>query len=356
MIHSRLLAFVLTFCSLRTFGKEVALSTDDWRSTYESYVGTLKSAVNKLQNMPGFSDFVANTLTYHDVPLTWLPSIGKIFPGNYSDFIFVHQISHPLSLPMLHRVSNTFGELCKLSMCDKYFLLYSPSSCYRDSYVKDEQMLRAVLPDGAVVAIEQSSRTSCRSNDTACLNSTETIDRNEDRRRRVDILTSWFSSHQLNSGNVWVMQDDVGWVGDFSQILSLLQLSSKADYLVSDCSLGCLNNEDISMQCECDNSFVRYSRRLLTAMSECVVDEGLKLTSGNHLALQYANMNNFDVHNLKSLLKNVFAEEREIDLEAFMRYIDQYTASDWRDGVITLSPSRPVALIFRNILDTRRNS
>lgn len=338
------------------------MSSNDWKKQYQSYVHTLQTAINnQFQNLPGISDFVASTLSYHDVPVQWLPRIGELFlPGNYTDFIFVHQISRPLTLPILQRIVNTHGALCKLSMCHKYFVLYAPIRCNNKHIENDERMLRNVLPERALsVFCIDSTDTSYKSRITRA---DQNLSYPDNCNPRVNILLSWFSSQQFDSqsGYIWVMQDIVGWVGDFSQILSLLQLLSTADYLSLDCSSDCLQGRFKSnAECECDLSFVRYSRRLLASMSSCTANDVWDDRESENLSvLRHLQIHDFKVKNLRTLASDIFAIDKGIDWMTFTSFMDDYMSSnDWTDGKdgsrhTMFSPSKPIALVFRNLSDT----
>ena len=79
-------------------------------------------------------------------------------------------------------------------------------------------------------------------------------------------LSLWFAEHRhrLDSNFVWTMQDDVAWIGELGQILSMLQISTKSDYFAAGCMKVCGKNE--SLTCKCHTSFVRYSLSLLSSL------------------------------------------------------------------------------------------
>ena len=227
-----------------------------------------------------------SSMAYVDVPVAWLPQIGKIFAVNISDFSFVHQISRPLTRPMLTRISRTYGVLCSLGMCNKYHVVYNPLTLHAGDDKKrqiDEIMMTGIMPASNVYIISHE-------------NITLTFDKYSDL-NDVDIvtysdltLTYWHSRNhfKLLSNYYWVMQDDVGWVGEFGQALSMMQISTTVDYLAPGCRDDCILSRSASsvFSCSCITSFVRYSTRLLESKYYGYLRGNQRTDTLTHMAIQ----------------------------------------------------------------------
>ena len=251
-------------------------SYEEIKSKYEMKYKKLKKKIqdkttpfiNDISNLATQSAF--NALSYVDVPVNWFSSISKVFPGNMSDFIFIHHISHPLDLSTLKRISKVYYSLCQLNLCYKYKLLYNNliTSASLNKLETDRAILSDFLPEESLYFVDSFP-----------------LNQNYSDLLEAELKFSyWLSKYdKIKSGYVWVMRDDVGYVGDFAQILTMLQLSSTADYLAIGCTI-CKNfgyrisissdyytkdhaYHNNSSSIHCHTNFVRYSSSFLKSVN-----------------------------------------------------------------------------------------
>ncbi len=229
-----------------------------------------------------------SSMAYVDVPVAWLPQIGKIFAVNISDFSFVHQISRPLTRPMLTRISRTYGVLCSLGLCSRYHVVYnSMMPADNKRIILDETMMNSIMPSSNVHIISLENLTSTF--DKYMYKDTGRNGRYADTYSDL-ALSFWYrmNHYKLLSKYYWVMQDDVGWVGEFGQVLSMIQISTTVDYLAPGCRDDCVQkrNASSSVPCTCITSFVRYSHRLLESMYYRYIRGEQRTNSLSHIAMQ----------------------------------------------------------------------
>lgn len=184
----------------------------------------------------------------------------------------------------------------------------------------------------------------------------------------------------------------VGWVGEFGQLLSLLQISTKSDYLAVGCSDACKNDYE-NKTCTCTHtSFVRYSNKLLQSMHKGLL-EGERGEVPNSYALMHTIKHGMRYDDLLSIVgqANIFhshiwkGQNSEIKskapskakakanhhttnssssqssppynigilLEVFQNYEDEYRELEHRH-ISNLrnftQPAKPIGLIFLDIL------
>lgn len=362
---------------------------------YESFKSIIKGGRSKLKKWSDISisslgaQTALHSLSYVDVPVAWLHSIGKIFSGNISDFVFVYQISHPISLSVLVRVAKSYDMVCRLGYCNKFHLLYNSMKLGLETRKNDESMLRGILPDANLFVVEPEEVMQIFSKK----NFTEAVKSNVARSRGDSFsqyaLSIWFVKNhgRLGSSFAWVVQDDVGWVGEFGQVLSMLQVSSRADYLATGCVapsddetvIDAPDDETVVYQSQdhdvyyCHAEFVRYSAQLLESLHNALLS-GEQFDS-NSFAISHVVNHSFKYLDLADLTGQVFESplwnkslhyfsngndnssdtvhhnssfDAGLSKHEFERFEQEYAL---KSAAIIIYPTRPVALIFRNLLD-----
>ena len=337
-----------------------------------------------------------SSMAYVDVPVAWLPQIGKIFAVNISDFSFVHQISRPLTRPMLNRISRTYGVLCSLGMCSRYHVVYNSMIPIDDKKrMVDEAMMTGILPSSNVhmISFENLSSTF----DKYLYQGTGRSGRYADTYSDLT-LSFWYrmNHYKLLSNYYWVMQDDVGWVGEFGQALSMIQISTQVDYLAPGCQDDCIQkrNASSSLPCSCITSFVRYSHRLLESKYYGYIIGKQRTSSLSHIAMQLQKNKNrprsnddfrfvdlLDIISESQIMdprlwgksrrgsKNIAVEDKNctsynstfsldsvnVSMEMVHKLESEYDSIDHphMSNVFNFSrPAKPICLIFRNIIDS----
>ena len=353
---------------------------------YENFKSIIKGGRSTLKKWSDMSlsslgaQTALHSLSYVDVPVAWLPSIGKIFSGNISNFVFVYQISHPISLSVLVRVARSYDMLCRLGYCNKFYVLYNSMTLGLETRKNDESMLRGILSDANVYIVEPEEVMQIfkKKNFTELKSKSASVARSRGDSFSDYALSTWFlkNHEKLQSSFAWVVQDDVGWVGEFGQVLSMLQVSSRADYLAT----GCLAPPDETVEHElqdrgiyyCHAAFVRYSSQLLESLHDALLS-GERFDSNSfaisHVVNHSFNFNYLDLADLtgqifesplwnKSLHYSSNGNENSADTVPFFdtgvskyefeRFEAEYAL---KSAVSIIYPTRPVALIFRNLLD-----
>jgi hypothetical protein len=196
-------------------------------------------------------------------------------------------------------------------------------------------------------------------------------------------LSLWFQNNRasLDSNFIWVMQDDVDFVGEFTQVLSMLQISSKVDYLAP----GCVASAEVASRWDsqatveigveakgsnfkgstsssdycCHGSFVRYSARLLDSLHDGLIAG--ERTGANSFSISHALKFSFsfnDLLDIKGALEvfespywsrqfhhsPVWKNATDFPGEVLERFEDEYAL---KSSASIIFPARPVGLMFR---------
>ena len=192
-----------------------------------------------------------------------------------------------------------------------------------------------------------------------------------------------------------MMQDDVGWVGEFGQALSMIQISTNVDYLAPGCRDICIieRNASSSLPCSCITNFVRYSSRLLESKYHRYIRGERRTNSLTHIAMQLQKSKNdqskkddlrfidlLDIASESQIMdpklwgrsrrgaKMMSNEDNctfdeyissldsvNVSLETINKYESEYSSIDhphMSNVFVFTSPVKPICLVFRNIIDT----